>query len=164
MRKLAWVDDVSTEEAIDWRRDHARLMVEPEAREVKERHARIRAEIRAAAAVKAGEYADIKTAVAALLDDTRRELERSRETGVLTGWHELHTAKGIVTCRDVIADPKRWHMTPCAEPMEPDYHGGAHTSTILASDGRPVVNSHRGEGKVWRMIKADVNLLERSAR
>ena len=171
VRKLAWIEDDETDyggrsvdEEIDWRRDHARLMAEPEARKVKERYAKARNEERAIAAVAAGEYDDVKTAAAALLDDTRRELERSRETGVLTGWHKLHTAKGIVTCRDVIADPERWHMTPCAEPMEPTYNGGAHTSTILAGDRRPVVNSHRGEGKVWRMIKASVNLLERGVR
>ena len=72
VRKLAWVEDDETDyggrsvdEEIDWRRDHARLMAEPEVRKVKERYARARTEERAVAAVAAGEYADIKTAVAA---------------------------------------------------------------------------------------------------
>ena len=158
--RLAWLEDDETEdngrwveEEVAWRRRYAYLMAVPESKAKAAAWAERQAVTKAKMTLAAGEFDNITAALEAARPRVKRDIATSRKTGVLPGWLILHTARGQVAVEDILAEPDPWHMVACCEPMEPDYRGGARTSTILTRGGVPVVNSHRGGITTWRLAR-----------
>lgn len=68
------------------------------------------------------------------------------ESRELCGDFPIHLDNGdVVTVREILAAPAKYHKKTCADPLEPDY-GGGHDKAIIYADGQPHIFSHAHGG------------------
>lgn len=64
----------------------------------------------------------------------------------LQGDFPVHLDSGdVVTVREILAEPAKYHKATCADPLEPDY-GGGRDKAIIYTDSRPHIFSHAHGG------------------
>ena len=76
----------------------------------------------------------------------QQALAAACESRELWGDFPIHLDSGeVVTVREILASPKRFHKQTCADPLEPDY-GGGRDKAIVYTDTRPHIFSHAHGG------------------
>lgn len=80
----------------------------------------------------------------------------------LAGDFPVHLDNGdVVSVRDILAAPAKYHKATCADPLEPDYGGGRDKAIIYTDGPRPHIYSHahggidyRGRRSAWRRVRS----------
>ena len=76
----------------------------------------------------------------------------SRSGGTLTGADVIEFSDGTTaTVADILADPKRFHRKPCADPIEGRAYGSG-TAIVYSDQAVPVVSSFAHGGAVYRLV------------
>lgn len=79
-------------------------------------------------------------------------VDRVRETQTLGRDSLVHLDNGkTVTVDDILRDPQEYHKATCADPFEPDYHGGHNIAVIHTDKGHPNIFSHAHGGIEYKL-------------
>jgi hypothetical protein len=82
----------------------------------------------------------------------KRDLSRAVDDNVLQGDFPIDLDDGtVITARDLLADPQRYHRKTCPDPVEPEY-GGGRNKAIVYSDGSPIRIESQAHGGVSYLV------------
>ena len=91
-------------------------------------------------------------------DVAEATVQRSLSTQELQGdWEVLLSDGQPVTVKEILADPAKYHDTPCRDPLEPDY-GSRTVAKIYSDQGQPCIYSQAHGGQTF-WLKADVSAM-----